>query len=152
MYQRGDVRMLHASRHTRPVDVELADDDWPSLPRSNTYLLMKCVSRSALKNLCRKSERSQITELWQILQNWMAGYVVILFEFSARSSVLCFVSTRQMYECYMPRVTRDLLTSNWQMMIGRVSYEAINICGKMQLAFGSEALCRKSEWSQLTDP
>ena len=36
------VRLLHAPRHGRPVDVELPDVDWRGLPRSNTYLLVCC--------------------------------------------------------------------------------------------------------------
>ena len=41
----ADVRMLHATHHRRPDDVELPDVDWRGLPRSNTCLLDRCISR-----------------------------------------------------------------------------------------------------------
>ena len=87
-----DVRMLHASCDRQPGDVELVDDDWPSLPR---IPLMKCVSRSALKNLCRKSERPQITDPWQIFQNLTARSIVMLLEVLEGNSMMCLLRTQQ---------------------------------------------------------
>ena len=48
----------------------------------------------------------------------MASRVMILLEFFDGNSVVRLVPTQQAYDCYMPRVTGDLLMSNCQMLIG----------------------------------
>ena len=42
---------------------------------------------------------------------------------SRGSSVLCFVSSQQTYDCYMPRVRGPLMMSNYQILIGGAYHE-----------------------------
>ena len=58
----ADVRLLHAPRHRRPANVEPPDVDWPSLPRSNTYTLVKCISR-----FCTEEPMKQ---KYEAINNW----------------------------------------------------------------------------------
>ena len=56
----------------------------------------------------------------------MASGVMILLDFSDGNAVVRLVPTQQAYDCYMPRVTGDLLMSNRQMLIGGACHEAIH--------------------------